>query len=356
MNMPLLPQVAISFVRILYQFWLQQGISKQVLDDVLRIDINDQKSARFGISSNSLALLHSAVNKVTNDRVLAVRLGQYIAKKNLDLEHMITYSDNLYHGLSAMAEHSKVIAESGYFTLLVQDNGRHALKFIVHDEINFSSQQQDMVFSIILTWIEKLSADSDEYVYYHFDKKIAGFSEYKSLLNCNLVTDDEVYIEIDVRLLAADNMNKNSKLFGKSINKAEKIIIKRQRRLDLYTQVAECIEESLLAGNAQQDVVAEQLDISVRNLQRRLKEVGTSYQAILDDSREALALKLISYDELPLYEVAYKVGFSEPSAFYKAFRRWTGKRPGDYRQDVIQSQIVKRNDACKASAALSVVE
>lgn len=348
--MPLLPQVAISFVRLLYQFWLQQGISKQVLDDVLRIDINDQKMTKFGISSNRLALLHSAANKATNDTVLAIRLGQYIAEKDLELEQLVTYSDNLYHGLSAVAEHSKVISESGYFILLAQDNGRHALKFIVHDEINFSSRQQDMVFSTILTWIEKISAGSDEYIYYHFDKKIAAFEEYENLLSCNLVADDEVYVEIDVRLLAADNVNKNAKLFEKSINKTRKIIIKRQQRLDLYVQVAECIGESLLAGNAQQEVIAEQLNISVRNLQRRLKEAGTSYQSILDDSREALALKLISNDELPLYEVAYKVGFTEPSAFYKAFKRWTGKRPGDYRQDVIKSKNTQ------PSEALSVVE
>jgi AraC-like DNA-binding protein len=350
MNMPLLPQVAISFVRILYQFWLQQGVSKQILDDVLRIDINDEKLAKFGISSDRLALLHSAANKASNDRVLAVRLGQYIAKKDLELERIIAYSDNLYHGLSAMAEHSKVISESGYFILLAQDNGRHALKFIVHDEIDFSSQQQEMVFSTILSWVNTISGNSNEFVYYHFDQKVAGLEDYENILNCNLIADNEVYIEIDAVLLAADNVNKNARLFNKSISKTNKIIIKRQQRLDLYAQVSECIGESLLAGSAQQEIVAEKLNISVRNLQRRLKEAGTSYQSILDDSREALTLNLISQSELPLYEIAYKVGFTEPSAFYKAFKRWTGKRPGDYRQGAIQSQTVQ------ASAILSEVE
>lgn len=348
--MPLLPQVAISFVRILYQFWLQQGIPKQVLDDVLRADINDQKSTKFGISSNRLSLLHRAVNKATSDRVLAVRLGQCIAEKNLELEKIITYSENLFCGLRIMAEHSKVISESGYFTLLTQDNGRYALKFIKYDDIDFSSQQQDMVFSAILAAIEKVYQGSSKHIYYHFDQRIAVEDEYKALLNCQFIADDKVYIEIDSVLLTADNLKKNSKLCEKSMRKAEKIITKRQQRLDLYVQVAECIGESLLAGNAQQEVVAEQLNISVRNLQRRLKEAGTSYQSILDDSREAFALKLIRDAELPLYEVAYKVGFTEPSAFYKAFRRWTGKRPGDYRQDVMQFKEEQ------PSEALSVVE
>ena len=154
--MPLLPQVAMSFVRILYQFWLQQGISKEVLDDVLRIDINDEKSVRFGISSDRLSSLHEAANNASSDPVMAVRLGQYIAEKDLELEKIITYSENLYRGLNIMVEYSQVVSESGYFTLLAQDNGCYALKFTAHDNIYVSSQQQDMVFSAILAAIGKV--------------------------------------------------------------------------------------------------------------------------------------------------------------------------------------------------------
>jgi len=335
--MPLLPQVAMSFVRILYQFWLQQGIPQRVLDDVLGTDINDQKAAKFGISSDRLGLLHAAVNQATSDQVLSLRLGQYLGEKDLELESMICYSETLYQGLLAMSEHSRVISESGHFSLLLQDNGKYGLKFIVHDELTFSSQQKDMVFSTLLSWIEKVYIGCNEAIYYHFDENVASANEYQTLLNCHLLAGDEVFIEIDADLLMINNRNKNSTLLEKSIRKTKKILTKRQQRLDLYTAVTQCISESLLSGTAQQEVVAESLNISVRNLQRRLKEVGTSYQSILDDCREVLALKLIKNVELPLYEVSYLVGFTEPSAFYKAFRRWTGKRPGDYRQSVLTS-------------------
>lgn len=349
--MPLLPQVAMSFVRILYQFWLQQGISKEVLDDVLRIDINDKKSVRFGISSNCLSSLHQAANNASSDAVMAIRLGRYVAGKDLELEKIITYSENLYRGLNVMVEYSQVISESGYFTLLSQDNGRYALKFTAHDNIHVSSQQQDMAFSAILAVIEKVYLGCNDYIRYHYDLNIACVEEYRALLSCSLVADHNVYLEIDPALLTVNNPQSNSKLFAKSIQKIEKIILKRQQRLDLYMKVSECIEYSLLAGNAHQEEVAEQLDISVRNLQRRLKETGTSYQSILDDSRERLALKLIQLDELPLYEIAYKVGFTEPSAFYKAFRRWTGKRPGDYRRDVLRSKESQSSEALTADVS-----
>lgn len=335
--MPLLPQVAISFVRILYQFWLQQGIPQRVLDDVLRIDINDQKAAKFGISSDRLGLLHAVVNQTTNDQVLSLRLGQYLAEKDLELESMICYSETLLQGLLVTSENSRVISESGYFSLVVQSNGKYALKLIPHDTVALSSQQKDMVFSTLLSWVEKVYVGCNKAIYYHFDHNVASVKEYQTLLHCHLIADDDVFLEIDADLLMINNRNKNSALLEKSIQKTKKIITKRQQRLDLYAEVTQCISENLLSGTAQQEVVAEHLNISVRNLQRRLKEVGTSYQSILDDCREALALKLIKNIELPLYEVSYLVGFTEPSAFYKAFRRWTGKRPGDYRQSVLAS-------------------
>ena len=78
--------------------------------------------------------------------------------------------------------------------------------------------------------------------------------------------------------------------------------------------------------------IRDRLGISVRNLQRRLKALGTTYQNLLDEGRQALAMKVIREGDMPLYEVAYLVGYTEPSAFYKAFKRWTGSTPGDYRQ------------------------
>jgi AraC-like DNA-binding protein len=100
----------------------------------------------------------------------------------------------------------------------------------------------------------------------------------------------------------------------------------------LYEELKDILQMCLMRRNVSQDGVADQLGISVRNLQRRLRALGTTYQNLLDEARQGLSMKLICEGDLPLYEVAYMVGYTEPSAFYKAFRRWTGSTPGDYRQ------------------------
>lgn len=78
---------------------------------------------------------------------------------------------------------------------------------------------------------------------------------------------------------------------------------------------------------------ASALHTSGRSLRRHLARMGTSYQQVLDEVRKRLALQYLSTTHLSLYEIAYLLGFSDPSNFRRAFRKWTGKLPGDYRNE-----------------------
>jgi AraC-like DNA-binding protein len=62
-------------------------------------------------------------------------------------------------------------------------------------------------------------------------------------------------------------------------------------------------------------------------LQRRLRESGTSHQEILEEARRRLASELMERSDVAIAEVAYLLGYSDPSAFHRAFKRWTGSTP-----------------------------
>jgi AraC-like DNA-binding protein len=78
---------------------------------------------------------------------------------------------------------------------------------------------------------------------------------------------------------------------------------------------------------------AQALHTSGRSLRRHLSELGTSYQQVLDEVRKRLALQYLTTTHLPLYEIAFLLGFSDPSNFRRAFKKWTGKSPGEYRRE-----------------------
>ncbi|MNJ41951.1 HTH-type transcriptional regulator VirS [compost metagenome] len=80
------------------------------------------------------------------------------------------------------------------------------------------------------------------------------------------------------------------------------------------------------------DAVAASLGMSTRTLHRRLAEHQRTYQSVLDEVRCALAIEFLQQSDMPMDDLAAQVGFSEAANFRKAFRKWTGQAPGDYRK------------------------
>lgn len=84
-------------------------------------------------------------------------------------------------------------------------------------------------------------------------------------------------------------------------------------------------------GEPKREQVAQSLHLSQRTLQRRLQEEGTSFQALLDETRRQLAEQYLGQPRMTLLEIAYLLGFADPSNFFRAFRRWFDVTPGEYR-------------------------
>ena len=103
-------------------------------------------------------------------------------------------------------------------------------------------------------------------------------------------------------------------------------------RSNVAMQVKALLIEHLPSGGASEEAVARALHKSLRSLQRRLKEQGTSYKQLLEETRRELAGQYIANSQYSISEITYLLGFSETSNFSRAFKRWTGKSPSAYRE------------------------
>lgn len=114
----------------------------------------------------------------------------------------------------------------------------------------------------------------------------------------------------------------------------ERIVADYLARLDddnFSDRVRIRLVESLPSGGVDAADVARALNVSVRTLQRRLADEGTTYSGLLDQARRELAVRFIGEQRMPVKEATYVLGFSEPANFSRAFKRWTGVSPSDFR-------------------------
>lgn len=103
-------------------------------------------------------------------------------------------------------------------------------------------------------------------------------------------------------------------------------------RDNVTMRVRQRLVEMLPAGRVSQDSVADSLNMSSRTLQRRLETEGTTFTDLTDDTRSELARQYLAQPHYSVTQVAYLLGFSEPSNFARAFRRWTGHSPTQHQQ------------------------
>ena len=114
----------------------------------------------------------------------------------------------------------------------------------------------------------------------------------------------------------------------------DRILAEELARLDKKNVMAR-VRASLLtrmaSGELSEEDSARDLHMSRRSLQRRLAEADATYQSLVDDTRRDLALRYIQDPAKSATDITFLLGYSQQSAFTRAFRRWTGKSPSEYR-------------------------
>lgn len=107
--------------------------------------------------------------------------------------------------------------------------------------------------------------------------------------------------------------------------------LKKIDRADFPGRVCNELIRLLPTGVSSKELVAQALNISTRTLYNKLEAAGTTFREMLDETRRDLAEEYIRQN-LPIYEIAYLIGFSDTANFSRAFKKWTGKSPMEFRE------------------------
>jgi AraC-like DNA-binding protein len=119
----------------------------------------------------------------------------------------------------------------------------------------------------------------------------------------------------------------------------DRILDEMPREDELLASVRRAIGECMRHGDPALTQVAGTIAMGPRTLQRRLKDHGADFKGLINDTRRRFSLAYLRDRKNTLTEIAYLLGYAEVSAFNRAFKRWTGSTPSDYRRGLISGRF-----------------
>ena len=174
-----------------------------------------------------------------------------------------------------------------------------------------------------------------------FNYKTPGdISEYDRIFRCPIKFEaDKNALLFDTKFLDYPIQQPNKELLNLFEKQAQKTLKALTKQESFSEKVSSLYIKLLQEKPPSIEEVARSLKISVRKLQMHLENEGTSYKDLLNNIRRELAFGYLSDKQISIAEISYLLGFSEPSAFHRAFKRWTGNTPGQYRVTGIPAEV-----------------
>ena len=161
----------------------------------------------------------------------------------------------------------------------------------------------------------------------------ADISEHERVFDCPIRFDAAAcQMVIDRAVWDTPRTGGDPALFSLLDAHARMLLEQRPGIDDIVGRVRESIEAELRGGNPKLESVAKRLAMSPRTLQRRLRDRGVPFNDVLDAMRFRAARSYLSQRDIAGMEVAYLLGFAEQSSFNRAFKRWSGQTPTEYRR------------------------
>ncbi|MFN3214459.1 MAG: AraC family transcriptional regulator [Henriciella sp.] len=153
--------------------------------------------------------------------------------------------------------------------------------------------------------------------------------EYETVLQCPVVFgSDRNSMLVDPAWPKLQLWPKPRYVFGVLTNHAEHLLDELKASRTVRSEVEQHLLPILHTGDVHMQTIATTLNMSRQTLYRKLKSEGVTFEAILDELRHKMARHYLEGEKVSVNETAYLVGFSDPSSFSRAFKRWTGHSPG----------------------------
>jgi len=290
----------------------------------------EKPGARF--AAQQFAPLLEQLAQATSNPLIALRLGEITQPRMLGstgflmssaatlqdaYQALIDYLPLLFEGAALQLEQT---LEGSWLTLELNDSARKPTEYFLACLANWPRWLTGHQVPIQRLELSFAAPDDPQAWQRFFAAEVQFAAPHNRLL---LATD---YLNLSC-------LDANAEMHQLHREFADSLLSDSAQRSALIAQTRHLIRRQLAEGEGcvRREQIAEAVNLSLRTLQRKLGQLGTSFQEVYDQTRREQCLQLIQRGQLSFGEIAFRLGFSNQSAFQKAFKRWMGVAPSHYR-------------------------
>jgi len=325
--------ISVSTITDAYHKLMEYGLSASQINAQLRTGKLDLANPDARIPSNCLPKIWDMLIDASGKNEIGLVVASEVKLERLSIvAQAFMQSETLEQGIQQYIRFHRLVNESVKVSMDVSST---------HAQINFEFAEagwhRSEVERTVLSAVARARLVAGE----HLNPKALHFAfdapEYAALYSEMFGVpvhfgESGHRIVFSSKLLQQRRPESNPYLLRVLTQHAEKLLSRIQAKEDLLSKTQELIRRQISNESLDVEMAAKQLNMSRHTLYRKLKAKNTSFQNLLDEVKHEQSKKLLVDDQVSISEVAFLTGFSEVSAFSRAFKRWTGTSPAQYRK------------------------
>lgn len=313
-----------------------RGVKAEDLYQTVDLDGSILEDPDSRIPFAQLVALYEKGAELTGDNNFGLHLGETVDLSAFDVVgYCALNSSTLGAAFTRVARYHWIWTDGALFSVESAGETSAIVYSYVDTSILDHRQDSEMTFSTVTTLCRSMATPAFAPTVVEFQHAApADTSEHLRVFKCPVrFGAPENRLFFPTNFLAMPIAKADASLCAVLDRHAEELLAKHPPRDSLIDRVRNVITAEFRGGEPSLERIADQLGLTPRTLQRKLQELGTSYNDVLDQMRRQLAMRYLREPQMAICEVAYLLGFSESSSFHRAFKRWTGVTPKEFRSN-----------------------
>jgi len=324
------------FLDLLLSYLTRQGIDSEALSSLCLVLPPVAEGLPPVVTSASFYQLCTKAAELTGDENIGLHVYQDVDWAELGiLAFACSNTKTIAQALDVILRYQRLYQSDAIAKAERDKDGKLIFTYCLEgDFLPANRYDNDMCFATIVYSMRNLTGNPDwtfSEIYFTHPAP-HDLSEYQAVFNCPVYFDaSQCHAVLSDDLYNLPVQGGDSRLFSILEAELNRLYKEVGEEDNVLLEVQQAVAEALCRGVPSIEDIAAQLNMTRRTLQRRLSEVNQTYKGVMEKARQQLACRYLQSTDYPLVEIAFLLGYSELSAFIRAFRRWTGETPQKYR-------------------------